>query len=445
MMCDQGGRILMKVVGIRLIFASVLTALLCFASPGTARSDGDTAADSIGRYNPRGGFQLASTEQGTVNLRLFSYLRYLNSQRLEPTYTDAFGNTTELDRRQDIHLNKVNIQIMGWIMDPKFRYLAYVWTSGTSQGQTSQVVVAGNLGYTFNPHVTVAGGVGALPGVRTTEGSFPFWLSLDNRLIADEFFRPSYTMGIWASGAVVKGLQYQVMLGNNLSQFGVDASQLDDGLNTWSASLRWYPTTGEFGYRGGFGDFDRHEKAATRLGAHYTRSDETSQGQPNTDAFENVQIRLSDGSVIFKPGLFGSGIQVREATYQMASIDAGVKYRGFSLEGEYYWRRVDRLRGPGVEGLPVEAFHDDGFQVQASTMVKPRTVQLYTGASYVSGEYGDPWDFRLGTNWYPWKHQVMWWNFEYIHTDRSPVGAASLPYLVGGTGEIFYTSFVLNF
>ena len=51
-------------------------------------------------------------------------------------------------------------------MSPKFRYLAYAWTSNTSQGLTSQVVLGGNLNYTVNPHLTVGGGIDALPGVR---------------------------------------------------------------------------------------------------------------------------------------------------------------------------------------------------------------------------------------------------------------------------------------
>ena len=147
--------------------------------------------------------------------------------------------------------------------------------------------------YNINSHLTVGGGIFGLPGVRSTEyGEFPAWLPVDNRLIADEYFRPSsYTTGIWALGEVVDRLSYTVMLGNNLSQLGVDAGQLDNGLNTVSASLVWLPTTGEFGGpRSPFGDFQDHEKLATRFAAHYTYSLENYQGQPNTDNFENVQI-----------------------------------------------------------------------------------------------------------------------------------------------------------
>ena len=85
----------------------------------------------------------------------------------------------------------MNIQFLGWIASRKLRYLAYVWTANTSQGLGAQVVVGGNLQYAFNEHVTVGGSIFALPGTRTLEGNFPFWLPLDNRLIAEEFFRPS--------------------------------------------------------------------------------------------------------------------------------------------------------------------------------------------------------------------------------------------------------------
>ena len=98
------------------------------------------------------------------------------------------------------------------------------------------------------------------------------------------------------------------MLGNNMSTLGVDAGQLDNGLNTVAAALTYFPTTGEYGmFNGSYGDFDNHQKAATRFGIHFTRSDEDRQGQPTSDIFENTQIRLSDGSVIFAPDLFGPG------------------------------------------------------------------------------------------------------------------------------------------
>ena len=71
------------------------------------------------------------------------------------------------------------------------------------------------------------------------------------------------------------------------------------------------------------------------VGVHFTHSREDAQSQPGLNDFENSQIRLSDGTLIFQDDPFGTGVQVNKATYEMAAINAGLKYRGFSLEGEY--------------------------------------------------------------------------------------------------------------
>jgi hypothetical protein len=413
--------------------------------PAPSRPPQEPEEEIFGQYTPGAGFRVAKTELGDLNIRVFTYLRYLNQSGLDPTYTNAFGRTSAVQQREDLQLNKVQITTFGWILSPKLRYVAYVWSANTSLGQLSQVVVAGNLTYTFNPHLTVGGGVNSLPGVRTTEGTFPHWLGVDSRQIADEYFRPSYTTGLWARGSVVRGLRYYAMIGNNLSQFGVDAGQLDNDLNTFSGALIWTPTTGEYGRANGFGDFEGHEKLATRFAVHFTRSDENRQGQPDTEDFENSQIRVSDGSIIFSPGLFGEGILIDDVRYRMTSTDAGVKYRGFALEGEYYWRVVDNFRGRGVEDLPFDELNDTGFQLQGSAMLLPKTVQLYLGGSKVFGEYGDPWDFRLGVNWYPWKNTVVRMNAEYLQLNRSPVGALSLPFTVGGNGPLFHSNLMVYF
>ena len=115
--------------------------------------------------------------------------------------------------------------------------------------------------------------------------------------------------------------------------------------------LAWMPTTGEFGLWGTFGDYDFHEKVATRVGFHWSHSVEEKQSQPGTDGIENTQIRLTDGSVVFTPELFGPGITVNTVDYKMFDIDAGVKYRGMSLEGEYYRRLLSHFAGANTGGI----------------------------------------------------------------------------------------------
>jgi len=394
-----------------------------------------------GRYTPNFGFKVADTERGDLSISIYSYARYLNQLGLDSTYTDAFGNVKNVQRRQDFQLQKVQIKFLGWMFDPKFRYFLYAWSSNASQGLGAQVVLAGNLNYSFNKAISIGAGIRSLPGTRSVEGNFPFWLGVDTRLIADEFFRPSYTSGVWAWGKITPHLDYIAMVGNNLSTLGVSAAQLNNGFNTVSTSLVWTPTTGEFGL--GFGDFEDHQKLATRLAAHFTRSDEDKQEQPNSDQFENTQIRLEDGSVIFTPNLFGPGISVTDVTYKMASFDGGVKLRGYSLEGEYFLRWLDHFKGPNTAGHPRIFSH--GFQLQASAMVMPKTLQAYLGGSAIYGKYGSPWDFRAGLSFFPFKNRVVRWNNEFLYLHHSAVGYTSVPFALGGTGPIFHTNLELAF
>ena len=90
------------------------------------------------------------------------------------------------------------------------RYYLYVWSSNASQGDPAQVVGAGNLTWVFNRFVSVGAGITSLPTVRSTEGQFPYWLGVDDRLIADEFFRGSYTSGVWLKGELHTKVKYQV-------------------------------------------------------------------------------------------------------------------------------------------------------------------------------------------------------------------------------------------
>ena len=127
----------------------------------------------------------------------------------------------------------------------------------------------------------------------------------------------------------------------------------------------------------------------------------------------------------------------------MTAVNAGFKYRGWALEGEYYARWVGDFQTIGV--IPVTSLFDQGFQIEASTMIVPKQLQLYAAGSKIFGEYGDPWDFTIGLNWFPFSRKEMHINAQGIYLRRSPVGGTSYPYVVGGNGWVFNTDFIITF
>ncbi len=219
-----------------------------------------------GTFDPRAGYVLVDDDDARLNFGFTTYARYLNQNALDDTYVDSFGREIALDLRNEVQLYKVSLNFKGWLFDPKFQYLLFAWTNNANQGEGAQVVLAGFLRYNFNKHFIVSAGIMPLPTTRSTNYSFPKWLRHDNRVMADEFYRGSYTSGIDVMGEIVPGLQYRAMIGNNLSTLGVSSKQLDNRMDTVSGAVWWMPTTGEFGENNGFGDYDYHQRSRPSSG-----------------------------------------------------------------------------------------------------------------------------------------------------------------------------------
>jgi hypothetical protein len=127
----------------------------------------------------------------------------------------------------------------------------------------------------------------------------------------------------------------------------------------------------------------------------------------------------------------------------MTSVDGGFKYRGFSVEGEYYWRFLGKYTGANVGGIP--DISDNGYQLQGSAMLVRKYLQAYAGGSQIFGDFGDPSEFRLGANYYVTGERGLRFNAEWIHVDQSPVGYTAYPMPVGAKGNVFHLNFEMNF
>ncbi len=368
----------------------------------------------FGEWNPGEGFTVAKTPYGQLDLSGYMVVRYLNQLPPEQTATDHLGRPIPVKPRQDFQFHRVLLYAKGWLFSEKFNYLTVIWTVN----DTTQVAVGGALWYDFNKHFTLGGGYTALPGTQSMQGSHPYWPTYD-RAMADEFFRPFYTQGVFGYGLLAPRLVYRFAVGNNLSLLGIAATQLSRDLSA-GGSLTWLPTTGEFGPRGAFGDYEDHEKLATRFNIAYTRSREP-RFSPLDDAAANTTLRLADSLNVFDTGALSPGVTVTKVTYQMASAAAGMKYHGLWLQGEGYGRRLDDFEATGP--LPVGVVRDYGFYAQGSYMVVPKKVEVYAGTSYIFSNYGKPKEFFYGGNYYPWRTRNIRLNLHIINVSHSAVSS----------------------
>ena len=309
-------------------------------------------------------------------------------------------------------------------------YNIAIWTVNT----TNQIAMFGNLAYQFNKRISVYAGINGNPGTRSLQGSHPYWLGHD-RVMADEFFRPYFGSGAWVQGELVPGLWYNAMLGNSNSALDIKATQLDRTF-TRSASMWWMPTTKEFGPKGGYGDWDSHQKLATRFGFSASFSPEQRYTNADNGSSGNTTLRLADSVNVFDKGALAPGVTADRVDFTILSVDAGIKYRGFFLQTEIYNRWLDNFVVDGP--LPVTSIHDQGFYVQGAFYPVPKKLEVYGVTSQIYGDtsagFDHSYEYGGGFNFYPADTRNHRFNIQVLRVHASPVSSVFGYYVGGQTG-----------
>jgi hypothetical protein len=380
-----------------------------------------------------------------ILLRLWdvTQLRYTNTELGNDNYTDHLGAIRPVIRRSDFSLNRNLLQFVGYIFDKRLQFNLIGWASNSS----AAFVEGGYISWRFNKAIGIYAGYWGAPGTRTLTGTFPYFVQLD-RSMADQFFRPGFTQGTWIDGEFWKGLHYELFVGNGLNTLTVPTTKVDRHL-VYSGSVWWEPL-GIYGLpgraRGMYDDFQWNEKPVIRVGTSYTKSKENRFSNTEDAATnpENVGLFNSDGVNTFAIGAFAPGVTVTDATYRMLAADAGVKWRGFAFNTQYFFRWLNNFRADGP--IPVTETFDHGFEAVLSQFVLPKRLELYGRTSFVFGQFRNSYEYAPGVKWYllPNNHRV-WLVAEGLRIVQSPVASVITPYQSGFTGWAPLLQWMFNF
>jgi hypothetical protein len=328
-----------------------------------------------------------------------------------------------------LNWHRTQIWLSGFFFTPRFRYTITTWSLATTQ----QSLVYGLMQYYQSKYLQVGAGIVPSLTARSMQGSWPYWAGSD-RQMSEEFFRGGFSSGVFVSGEPLHRLNYTLTITNNLSQLGVVQANDTRDL-TYSGSLKWQPTTGEFGPRGGFNDLEFHTTPATRFGLSAAKSRESRYAPLGSPPNAN-QIKLSDGTNPFNEGAFVDGVTVESLVYRVLAVDAGYKYRGFTLQTEWFYRKLDDLVATGP--LPLTSVNDRGGQAQISYMVVPRQLAAYVVGGYVWDDFRRfPWEAGGGLSFYPSGTRSWRINGHLLHINKSPAASSFGYYVAGQTGTIF--------
>jgi hypothetical protein len=368
-------------------------------------------------------------------------LRYLNTVSSDETFTDHLGNVREVNRRNDITVNRQMYNFSGYIFDQRLQYSLKIWTSAGA----ASIVIAGNVGWRFNKALTITGGYTGVPGSRSLVATFPYFQAID-RTMADNFFRPGFTQGAWAAGEPVDGLTYFAFVGNGLNTLNISATKIDENL-VLSGSVWWEPL-GSYGGEPGksrnmYDDYFSSEKVRIRIGTSFTRSREDRFSNLDQSNPENTSLYNSDGVLTFSTGAFAPDVTVDEALYKMWAIDGGIKWNGLAVNGQYFMRWLNDFVANGP--LPLASTFDHGYELTAGHFVIPKKLQLYGRGSQVFGEFGNSSEYGGGARWYFLPTERMWLNAELIKVNHAPYSGAFTPYTAGMNGWVPMLQAVLAF
>jgi hypothetical protein len=360
--------------------------------------------------------------------------RYTGFSRRDKTYVMDDGTSGESTNRNDFEIERGRLEFAGHVADPRLQYYLNLDfdTDDNHQAVAHDFWFNYKFSEAFNLHV----GKAFVPGSRDwLDGSSTTHLS--DRSLANSFFRPDRSLGVWTLGEPSKGLFYRAMMSNGFSTSDLGSDDIDTNF-TYSTSV-WGDIIGEFG--SGRTDLEYHIAPAVRVGTSFTYSPITQPGGEPSD--EADAIRLSNGVRLDDEGAVAPGVTVGEYDIFLYAVDFAGKYRGFSLYGELYFRALENLVGNGP--ISEHSYFDKGGFVDVGYFVVPKLIEPVLRYSYIDGELSDAYEYGAGVNWYVDRSYRNKFTLDVTRIDDSPTNTSGVNLRTGDTGLLYRLQWQIGF
>jgi hypothetical protein len=321
---------------------------------------------------------------GRMQARHTGFARHVHEWR------DNAGVVHPVRNRNDFEIERGRLEFRGFFLDPNLQFFMNL-DADTDDGN---VIIMHDfwINYEFSKAFDLYFGKAFVPGSRD-------WLNgslrtrFADRSMATTFFRPDRTAGVWAMGEPVEKVFYRVMVGNGFSTTDLTPDEIDTQF-VYSASS--WMDLGDYGE--GYSDLEWHELPVSQIGQSFTFASSGGRSVEGRPLAEANFVRLSDGTRLTQLGALTPGVSIDHLDIYLYAVDAALKYRGFSLNSEYYLRWLQSLRGDGP--LPLGKLFDHGFKFEAGYFLLPQKLEVNGRISQVFGPFGDGQEYAGGINWF---------------------------------------------
>jgi len=146
---------------------------------------------------------------------------------------------------------------------------------------------------------------------------------------------------------------------------------------------------------------------------------------------------------LFGLGTVAPNVTISLASVYIAALDAGVKYRGWALNTEWYARWLNRFDADGP--LPIASMFDWGFEASLGYFVLRSKLETYLRSSLIHGPFDTGVEGAVGVHWYPFPTRQVWLSTEAIGISHCPYSSVLYIYSSGQTGLLVPVQLLLRF
>lgn len=267
-------------------------------------------------------------------------------------------------------------------------------------------------------------------------------MQFSDRATASVLFDYDRSIGFGLLGEMMpmvgENLDWQVTIANGIDTGGFRpsrAGQLDRNLAV-ATRINWL-LTGDWG-KDGHADLDFRDVPAIRMGSGFTYTRPNAEGAREFNFPRTVSTGANINTVL-PAGITSYNIF-------MFANDFNLKYQGFSLIMESYFRQISGFSGGGLPSLS-----DSGYWLETGYFIVPEKVQLIARHSHIVGDSStlgvtdtSSDEVAGGVVFYFKKHNSKL-TFDVTKLNGVPVQDSALNVRVGDDGTLFRTTYQFKF
>ncbi|MBI1315227.1 hypothetical protein GC176_28400 [bacterium] len=347
------------------------------------------------------------------------------SSRLDFRHSGTKSDNPMLPSQNEFELERARIKFNGHAFSEKMEYEIQLRFDNDSA--TNVRIFDYYTRYEFSDAFAVQIGQAKVPFARAWVESSSR-LQVSDRSMASNFFMPQRSQGVWFSGEPCHQLYYQAAVLNGYDTTSLAPSGIDTNF-LYAGTVFWDPFD-DFG--SGFSDLQDHQNLAVRMGS--------------SGAYEHVSGSSAEPAqmrIVGSGATIGNTIATAYAgdsfNHYAYAADIAMKYRGFSLFNEYYFRWLQDFTGPTAAPSKI---YDWGFVLQGGYFVVPKKLELFARHSQIRGTGGAHTAFENsgGFNWFLDGH-YMKLTFDVSTYNGSPSVSSSMNLRQGEDGTLFRSQF----